>query len=1108
MRYRIHHLMNALLILIGLLTTSSSHAEEKPAAFTPPPNLLTLRAQYGLSPEAEKRLLQNGFLVLDQVHYKTLEEAYPFQYHTAPMFVTTDAMLELWSSLNRELFESTEHKVFIKKLSGLLPLLEKSAKTLYDAAQEGKEGRERKALRQVLMTLVVARRLLSGTSCSGQYDPVFRAESDALVLKVNQHREANAYPGEDYTQYIVRGHYVSDPARSRYFRASMWLSRRFFAVNPQTGQSPSSALHASHLGAPYLGGSSLDNSDLNAAVACAAVVRAASTDARRVLLSVNRLRQTLTGPPNAIAISQLIVALDRVMGKHWRLNRALLPAALAALRRELTRPIYPRSQVQTKIVTEMGTPFPEQTVALLPGIAVPDSVLFRQTMHPNIQNRSLPTGLEVAAALGSRVARQEITRKEGEQGTKVLAAGKRFGARLREDSGASLYSGWLHALSTLRDVPPGAPAFMQRSAWQYEKLNTTLASWAQLRHNFILYADQNYAMTMGIEEETPALVEANPAFYGAMAHLAERTLNVMKEAGGLDAKSAKMLVAYEAKCREFEVYARAELAGTLTGKQSEEIDKFCKWLGGMPGTTRAALVADVATGMNTEVLHAATGDMNTLLVIPDPKTGVVYTGAVMSYYEFTRPHLDRLTDADWQAQQAQRYLRPERPIWYAMSSSFPGNEAGMEEVARAPLRAAEKLLNENHAETALALLRAAVAKNPDTTLATEAQYRIGCYYLDRHDTVRAENELQRCERLPGCEAFDLAQEQLRLIERKREHLANRQHMAALARQEALTSPNPQQNIKEKSKQESKKAFISKRALTSKKEFASKLASKKEGRQSDKSKALLTARYSDSLSALCLQIEAAFNRGDVEQTRRLLADYHVRSKGDGNLKHFPQDPVRVNEIEGRMSRYEPLFQQLKPLLAATRDPDMIRPDRVETNGEALAEALLKKLPDRVAEIYLTLSRVYQNSVLTMRFLERFPTDPQAGEAWKRLVGQEHLYTPGALTESGPEIVAWLAPFVNRNDSNSPAAITLLKRVIANNYGEAGIRLAEEEGRFLHDLYPIPWPPVWEIWRSRRCCSTIVGPKRCWPMPIRRKRSLLKMIRSPGKWKRCVSAPCRR
>ena len=234
-------------------------------------------------------------------------------------------------------------------------------------------------------------------------------------------------------------------------------------------------------------------------------------------------------------------------------------------------------------------------------------------------------------------------------------------------------------------------------------------------------------------------------------------------------------------------------------------------------------------------------------------------------------------------------------------------------------------------------------------------------------------------------------------------------------------------------------------------------------QANRLKAVLARHYPESIPALCIKIEAAFNRGDLIRTRRLLANYRARKKDNDGEERYDQYPAVMGWIESRLSHYDQLVQQLKPLLDAAHDTDMARMDRIESQGESLAEALIKRLPDRAAEIYLTLGQVYHNPALTMRFLERFPSNPQAGAAWERLIGDDRMITPGALNGGGPETVEWLAPFVNRNDANSALTAALLEKTIASGNGEAGVRFAEEEARVVLGRYP----------RSRAACIADLG-----------------------------------
>jgi hypothetical protein len=81
-------------------------------------------------------------------------------------------------------------------------------------------------------------------------------------------------------------------------------------------------------------------------------------------------------------------------------------------------------------------------------------------------------------------------------------------------------------------------------------------------------------------------------------------------------------------------------------------------------------IADVHTDPNTgHVLEVGVGDVNFLVAaIDNEQDRLAYVGPVFSYYEFTHPAQNRLTDEAWQ-QQISTDTLPSRPTW---TSSFQG----------------------------------------------------------------------------------------------------------------------------------------------------------------------------------------------------------------------------------------------------------------------------------------------------------------------------------------------------------------------------------------------------------------------------------------------------
>jgi hypothetical protein len=83
---------------------------------------------------------------------------------------------------------------------------------------------------------------------------------------------------------------------------------------------------------------------------------------------------------------------------------------------------------------------------------------------------------------------------------------------------------------------------------------------------------------------------------------------------------------------------------------------------------QAAIVADIARGTaadgNDSVLEIGTGAVDRIFVlVPDDQGNFeVAAGAVYSYYEFTQPASDRLTDEAWR-QMLKDGTAPSRPTW-------------------------------------------------------------------------------------------------------------------------------------------------------------------------------------------------------------------------------------------------------------------------------------------------------------------------------------------------------------------------------------------------------------------------------------------------------------
>ncbi|MFW5867424.1 MAG: DUF3160 domain-containing protein, partial [Armatimonadota bacterium] len=280
--------------------------------------------------------------------------------------------------------------------------------------------------------------------------------------------------------------------------------------------------------------------------------------------------------------------------------------------------------------------------------------------------RVFPRGLDVMAAIGSDRA-YDILEAEGDTAwanydEQLATLREEFGEVSREDWNRNLYWSWIHSLRALvTPVGEGYPNFMQTDAWQDRTLWAALASWAELRHDTILYAKQPYmpvatAMPMPADEPPPGFVEPRPEFYARMLALARMTREGLAEMEVLDEQSLERLQNLEAIIERLLDISLTQLAGDAI---SEEDAEYLTYIAGRIKRTligmededeKSTVVADVLTDTNTrQVLEEGVGYIKVIYAAYQAPDGriAIGMGPVLSHYEFKHPMGDRLTDEAW-----------------------------------------------------------------------------------------------------------------------------------------------------------------------------------------------------------------------------------------------------------------------------------------------------------------------------------------------------------------------------------------------------------------------------------------------------------------------------
>jgi hypothetical protein len=287
--------------------------------------------------------------------------------------------------------------------------------------------------------------------------------------------------------------------------------------------------------------------------------------------------------------------------------------------------------------------------------------------------KGFPRGLDIMALFGSDRAKEILANlgdtEYSDYEDKFSELKTEIDSLSVDDWFKNLYWNWLYVLRSLLDeFGEGYQTFMQTKAWQDKELNTALASWAELRHDTILYVKQSYTMAeLGGGPMPPIVgyVEPVPEFYARLLTLTEMTNKGLK--GLVPQEELEELKIEYALNRFSEILTRLleisekELENkSLTDEEYRFIENFGSISEGLietvsggdvdPDIFKTILVADVHTDGNTEkVLEEGVGYIKTLVVAYKLPEGhvLVGVGPAFSYYEFKQPMENRLTDEAW-----------------------------------------------------------------------------------------------------------------------------------------------------------------------------------------------------------------------------------------------------------------------------------------------------------------------------------------------------------------------------------------------------------------------------------------------------------------------------
>jgi len=660
-----------------------------------------------LSKRALSMLRANGFVVTDYGRRDDVAEFYKaIENRGLPIFVTSDSLLHLYHIQFDETLKGIEERQFYADAIAL-------SRTLRDRCAELErelDGDTKRAARLCVAHLSVALKLLGDTTPAPRYAA---GVVDKEAKLIEAHRGFARSPiftyDEDYSQYVPRGHYTRSEELKRYFKALMWYGRLTFLIK---GGEPPEALVSPQVAKVQTMAASLLASLLGE-------VRVPDgRTAAQVWDRMYAVTAYYVGLADDLTPYEYRSALREAFGTRYGLREFDVPEKYFTLRKVLAQMRSPEIYGGTgdlagppvTIATEQHLLKALETtkgMRLMGQRYVPDSYMMGRLVYPTVgrflgeefafttvsmpggPGRGFPRGLDVMAVLGSGRAREHLRALRDDQYErydKVLAKLKdEFGALGVDDWNRNMYWSWLYALKALIEKPgEGYPTFMQTDAWQDKQLNAALASWAQLRHDTILYAKQSYTMRATAMPPQPKMVEGYvepvPEFYARLWCLTDMTERGLENMKVLDDTSRQRLQSLKDIIERLLDITRKELRNeALSAQDYAFIRHFGSSLkGAVAGVNREGLettiVADVHTDAGSgQVLEEGTGYLRLMAVAyPMPDGGVVLGfGPTLSYYEFKHPMADRLTDEKWKSML--RTSPPPPPEWSGTFRAAPSH---------------------------------------------------------------------------------------------------------------------------------------------------------------------------------------------------------------------------------------------------------------------------------------------------------------------------------------------------------------------------------------------------------------------------------------------------
>jgi hypothetical protein len=659
--------------------------------------------QYGLFKEDQLMLIKtNGFVVTPTKHEQLYHVYEQNDYDMVPNFITTDSLLQIYSIL----FDSTLRRTEEKKLrANLLKLTEASMKaTIKRYETSGTDLIKKKLAKQALAYFSVPYVLLTGDRKNLHNDIKGIVNKELALIDAHSSfappailaADNPAYKDPDnkdlwvdYTQFVPRGHYTRSDALKSYFKAALWYGLYPLPIRDRFEETALTALTIKDI-----------------------LFETKSVDLWRSIYNITAFYSGASDdldPMDLNNIAEQAFSKERDYSNKEKLKIFMRLAEERYKSKTKIRHVY---------VNEAGIEKEQGPIFRLMGQRyIPDSEIMQRLVKASIEGESrlFPKGLDVMAVLGNRMAeslmlndyKEDWQRGFPEYPEELKKLKSEFSSIDEDGWKKNLYMLWLWSLNALFEAHQEGDVkqfFLKGRGWEAKSLNTSLASWAELRHHTILYAKQSMiAAESGESGEKHwvwfpgpprGYVEPNAEFFKRLIITIDLSASVLKSSGLMEKGMQDNFSIFKEMALFLKGIVDKENRGVeRTAKEYARIMRFGGELEtltlqilAMPGENesvsfenvsnydkRIPLIADVHTAYYKgahDVLEEAVGWANEIYVAVEE--GGLYRlmrGAVFTYYEFLQPASDRLTDEKWQDILISGKNIPTAPEWTGIYTS-------------------------------------------------------------------------------------------------------------------------------------------------------------------------------------------------------------------------------------------------------------------------------------------------------------------------------------------------------------------------------------------------------------------------------------------------------